>query len=115
MGSYRAERQRNRHESQAPQLLSGAGTIDISKPGTKFTSTGAGQALVMPNGKTIGQRHWIIHIVDGGSGVLTGTFSPAITSFTFTTVRAGILLEWTATGWIFLSITGTVTTDWAIA
>lgn len=96
--------------SIAAGALSGAGAIDLTKKTILFTSTGAGQALTIAAGE-LGQRIRIVHKVDGGSGVLTGTFDPALTSITLTTVRASVELEMTAVGWAIIGYTGVSATD----
>jgi molybdopterin-binding protein len=54
------------------QSLSGAGAVNTTTAVTCLTTTGAAQALTLANG-TVGQFKTIVHIVDGGSAVLTPT------------------------------------------
>lgn len=86
-----------------PQLLSGAGAIDLTKRTTLYTSTGGGQALTLADSTETGQRKTIVHHVDGGSGVITAGGSlhlgASIATITFTNVRDWVELEWDATNW----------------
>jgi hypothetical protein len=69
--------------NQSAQSLSGAGAVNVTSQVTNFTSTGAAEALTLANG-TAGQIKTIIHIVDGGSGVLTPTTFTGGSTITFT-------------------------------
>lgn len=79
--------------SGAPQSLSGAGAINATTAITEFTSTGVGDALTIANGVTAGQIKIVKHIVDGGSGQLTGA-NLAGTSVTFTDDGEAVTLSW---------------------
>lgn len=92
----------------AAQALSGAGAVNVTAYLTKFTSTGAAQALTIASGTQIGQRKRISHVVDGGSGVLTGVFVGG-TTITFTTVGEFADLLWTGTSWAVLELGNTAT------
>lgn len=81
-----------------PQLLSGAGAINVTTSATEYTSTGVAQALTLANG-TVGQIKYIVHTVDGGSGVLTPTTAIGFTTVTFTAVGDSVSLLYTTTGW----------------
>ncbi len=81
--------------TQTPQSLSGPGAINNSTQITEFTSTGAGDALTISNGLAQGQQKQILHIVDGGSGALTGA-NLAGTSVTFTDDGDACTLSWSA-------------------
>lgn len=88
----------------AHQALSGAGAINLTTPVTRFTSTGASQALTLADGSVVGQRKRIIHVVDGGSGVLTAGGSlhlgDSLASITIASLWDWVELEWqTAGGW----------------
>lgn len=87
----------------APQALSGAGAINIVTATTLFTSTGATQALTLADSTVAGQRKRVIHIVDGGSGVITQTtgakLTTGITTITFTNVYDWVELEWSGALW----------------
>ncbi len=85
----------SRRQATAPALLSGAGTLDITRETTLFTSTGGAQAIVLPNGTYKGQRHTITHTVDGGSGVIT----PATAGGNFTTLTLTSLWDWGTVQW----------------
>lgn len=94
--------------STAAQSLSGAGAVNVTSYLTKFTSTGAAQALTIASGTQIGQRKKISHVVDGGSGVLTGVFVGG-TTITFTTVGEFADLIWTGSAWAVLELGNTAT------
>lgn len=87
------------------QALSGAGAVDITTYTTKYTSTGAGQALTLADG-TEGQLKNIVHIVDGGSGVLTPTNFGNGTTITFTEAGDAVTLQFLGTDWWLLSNIG---------
>lgn len=85
------------------QALSGAGAIDLTKGLTKFTSTGAGNALTIADGSYVGQEHTIVHVVDGGTGVLTAGgalhLTAGITTITLTNAWEWVKLRWTGALW----------------
>jgi len=86
--------------STPAQALSGAGAITLTEYLTNFTSTGVAQALTLAAATTIGQIKKIVHVVDGGSGVLTGTFSTGDNTLTFTTAGEVAHLIWNGTAWV---------------
>ena len=92
----------------AAQALSGAGACNVTAYLTKFTSTGAAQALTLASGTQIGQRKKVVHVVDGGSGVLTAVFEGG-TTITFTTVGEFADLIWTGSAWAVLELGNTAT------
>lgn len=92
----------------AAQSLSGAGAVSVSAYHTQFTSTGVADALTIASGSQIGQRKKITHIVDGGSGVLTGVFVGG-TTITFTTVGEFADLLWDGASWAVLELGNTAT------
>jgi hypothetical protein len=92
----------------AAQALSGAGAVNVTSYLTKFTSTGAAQALTIASGTQIGQRKKVSHVVDGGSGVLTGVFVGG-TTITFTTVGEFADLIWDGSSWAVLELGNTAT------
>lgn len=92
----------------AAQSLSGAGECNVTAYLTKFTSTGAAQALTLASGTQIGQRKKIVHVVDGGSGVLTAVFVGG-TTITFTSVGEFADLIWTGSAWGVLELGNTAT------
>jgi len=89
------------------QSLSGAGAVNLTTTITKFTSTGASQALTLANG-TNGQIKTIVHFVDGGSGVLTPTNLGNGTTITFTNVGDSCILQFVDTDWWVFSLQGAV-------
>jgi hypothetical protein len=94
--------------STAAQALSGAGAVNVTAFLTKYTSTGGAQALTIASGTKVGQRKKVSHVVDGGSGVLTGVFVGG-TTITFTTVGEFADLIWTGTAWGVLELGNTAT------
>jgi hypothetical protein len=94
----------------ASQALSGAGAINLTTAVTRFTSTGATQALTLADGTVIGQEKTIIHAVDGGSGVITAGaalhLGDSIATITFTNVRDWVTLKWNGTAWDVKSFGG---------
>lgn len=91
----------------AVQTLSGAGAIDLTTTITKFTSTGASQALTLANGIN-GQIKTIVHFVVGGSGVLTPTNLGNGITITFTNVGDSCILQFVDTDWWVFSLQGAV-------
>lgn len=90
----------------APQALSGAGAVNVTTFATLFTSTGAAQALTLADGVMAGQVKFVMHIVDGGSGVLTPTTPTGFATITFTNVRDWAALIWTGAAWAPLAYSG---------
>jgi hypothetical protein len=83
-----------------PQALSGAGAVNLSTTVTKFTSTGAAQALTLADG-TDGQIKIITHVVAGGTGVLTPTTKTGFTTITFNAAGDSVTLRFNTTiGWV---------------
>ena len=76
--------------NQTAQSLSG-GAVDVTSQRTHFTSTGASQTLTLADG-TDGQVKVIVHVTDGGSGVLTPTNFGSGSTVTFTVVGDTVLL-----------------------
>lgn len=92
--------------TESTDTLSGAGAVSVTKTVTKFTSTGSGQALTLANG-TEGQIKRIVHVVDGGSGVLTPTTKTGYSTITFTNAGDTVTLEYVATqGWLVIGSYG---------
>lgn len=86
----------------APQALSGAGAVNLTTLTTKFTSTGASQALTLANG-TNGQLKIIVHAVDGGSGILTPSTATGFTTLTFTAAGDSAMIQYfTTQGWMLV-------------
>lgn len=92
----------------AAQALSGPGAVNVTSFLTKYTSTAGAEALTIAAGTQIGQRKKVSHVVDGGSGVLTGTFVGG-TTITFTTVGEFSDLMWNGTAWAVLELGNTAT------
>jgi hypothetical protein len=84
--------------ADTPQSLSGPGEINATTNITEYTSTGGAEALTIANGTEDGQIKYVCHIVDGGSGVLTGA-NLAGTSVTFTDDGDACTLLWTNSLW----------------
>lgn len=87
----------------APSARSGPGAIAITSPTCLLTTTGTGDALTLADGGFPGQAIDIVHIVDGGTGVITQTTGAKlranITTITFTAVGDFCRLIWTGTLW----------------
>lgn len=87
----------------APSARSGPGAIAITSPTCLLTTTGTGDALTLANGGFAGQAIDIVHVVDGGTGVITQETGAAlradITSITFTSAGDFCRLVWTGTLW----------------
>jgi len=91
-----------------PQALSGAGAISLTTGTTAFISTGAAQALTLADG-TNGQIKTIVHVADGGSGVLTPTTKSGYTTITFSNIGDSVTLQFfTTAGWCIVAIFGAV-------
>jgi hypothetical protein len=92
------------------QSLSGAGAINLTTPVTRYTSTGAAQALTLADGTVDGQRKRIIHVVDGGSGVLTAGGSlhlgNSLSSITLANLWDWVELEWQTNAWFVVAWAG---------
>ena len=93
-------------QQQAGTLI-GAGAINPLRFTTYYTSTGNTQALTMADGTYYGQRTTIVHIKDGGSGVLAnksdGTGAKlyaGLGSITLTNAYESCTLEWDGSVWI---------------
>lgn len=87
----------------APTSLSGPGAVAITAPACLVSTTGTGDALTVADGTYTGQSLDIIHVVDGGTGVITQTTGAKlranITSITFTDPGDFCRLVWTGTLW----------------
>lgn len=91
----------------ASQALSGAGAVDITNALTQLTTTGSAQALTLANG-TAGEIKVIVHVVDGGSAVLTPTTKIGFSTITFTGVGESATLVYTDAGWAIVALNGAV-------
>ena len=87
------------------QSLSGAGAVNLTTLVTSLTTTGSAQALTLADG-TVGQIKVIVHVVDGGSAVLTPTTGLGFTTMTFTSAGDSITLVYTAAGWAIIGNRG---------
>ena len=87
------------------QSLSGAGAVNVTTAITKFTSTGAGNALTLANGKYVGQRKTIVHFVKGasGTGVLTPATPSGFATATLSALGSTLTLEWSTVGWFIVA------------
>lgn len=87
----------------APTTLSGAGAVPITAPTCLVTTTGSGQALTIADGAYAGQRLTLVHVVDGGTGVITQTsgakLTAAIATITLTNAYDTVTLEWSGALW----------------
>lgn len=91
--------------AQSAQSLSGAGAVDVTSQITHFTSTGAAQALTLADG-TAGQLKTIVHISDGGSGVLTPSNFGSGSTITFTNAGDTATLLFTNSAWYLIGSYG---------
>ncbi len=96
------------------QAITGAGAVDVITGVTQFTSDGAAQALTIADGY-IGQRKIVVHVVDGGSGVLTPANGLGYSTITFTTAGEAVELMFLAGGWAVIGFGGLTATLPAIA
>lgn len=96
------------------QSITGAGAVDVITEITQFTSDGAAQALTLADGY-IGQRKIVVHVVDGGSGVLTPANGLGYTTITFTTAGEAVELVFLSGGWAVIGIGGLSATLPAVA
>lgn len=91
----------------APQALSGPGAVNVTSLVTLFTSTGGADALTLADGARAGQLKFIVHVVDGGSGVCTPTTATNFTTLTLTAVYDWGLMIWSGTAWRPVAFGGT--------
>ncbi len=96
------------------QAITGAGAVDVITSVTQFTSDGAAQALTIADGY-IGQRKIVVHVVDGGSGVLTPANGLGYSTITFTTAGEAVELMFLVGGWAVIGFGGLTATLPAIA
>jgi hypothetical protein len=89
------------------QSLSGAGAVDVTNPITEVTSTGVGDALTLADGVE-GQHKYVVHIVDGGSAVLTPTNLLGGTTLTMADAGDTVHLLFTNGSWCVVGNNGTV-------
>lgn len=90
----------------APQVLSGAGAVDLVSQTTLLVTTGA-NALTLANSSNIGQRKRIVMRTDGGDGTLTAATMNGWSSIVFNDAHDWAELEWTsASGWEIVGFSG---------
>lgn len=92
-----------------PQILVGAGAVNLTTISTHYSSTGGAQSLTLAAGIE-GQIKNIIHVDDGGSGVLTATGSVGFSAITFNNAGDSVMLQFTSLGWAIIGINGAVIT-----
>jgi len=91
-----------------PQSLSGAGAINLTTGTTAFISTGAAQVLTLADG-VHGQIKTIVHVSDGGSGVITPTTACGYSTITVTNAGDAVTLQFfSIVGWCIIGIFGAV-------
>lgn len=90
----------------SPQALSGAGAASLNTEVTLVTSTGAGQVITVANGTYIGQRKTFVHVVDGGSAVVTPATANGFATATLTNARDTAQLYWTGAAWVCIGFSG---------
>lgn len=87
----------------APTTRSGPGAVPITAPTCLVTSTGTGDALTIADGAHTGQRLTLVHVVDGGTAVITQTtgakLTAAIATITLTAAYDTLTLEWSGALW----------------
>lgn len=92
------------------QALSGAGAVNLTDMMTSLTTSAPSQALTLANG-TVGQIKIIVHVVDGGSAILTPTTRlGGYATIVFTNAGDTAMLVYTAAGWDIVSLNGATTT-----
>jgi len=91
--------------ASAPQALAGPGAVNVTSPVTLFTSTGVADALTLANGTKTGQYKYIMHTVDGGSGVLTPATPGNFSTITLTNRFEWALLQWSGAAWNVIAAT----------
>jgi len=93
-----------------PQVVSGAGIVDITSAITHFVSTGTGDAITLADG-TQGQIKTIIYVAKT-NGTDTGVLTPANfgngTTVTLTDVSDSITLQFTNSAWYLISSYGNI-------
>lgn len=87
------------------QALSGAGSVNVTQLTTAYTSTGVLDALTLANGSA-GQIKTIVHVVDGGSGILTPTTPLGYSTITFTNAGDSVTLQYFTQGWSIIGFKG---------
>lgn len=97
---------RGRVTGGAPQVLTGAGAVDVTSDMTHVVTTGA-DALTLADGVE-GQEKHIVMITDGGNGTLTPSNLGNGTNLTFDDVGDSAFLKFTNGNWYFMGGTATL-------
>lgn len=92
----------------ANQSLSGSGAVNITSSLTLYTSSVGPDALTLADGTITGQMKTVVHVVDGGSGVLTPATFEDGTDVTFTNAGESWTGIWTGTTWRTVNVVGAV-------
>lgn len=93
----------------APQALSGAGAINLTSYQTRFTSTGAGDALTLANATRTGLLKKVSYIAEGAggdTGVITPTTASGFTTVTLNAVGDYVVFMWNGSAWIVVDFVG---------
>ncbi len=90
----------------AVEDLSGAGAVSVACYHTRYTSTGAGEALTLADGTAKGQLKKITHVVDAGDGALTiaSPVSAGTDTITFADLGDEAELMWNGTAWRIIAL-----------
>lgn len=87
----------------APSARAGAGAIALTAPTCLYSSAGPAEALTVADATAAGHRVRIVHVSDGGSGVITQTTGAKLTAGIATITLADpfdwIELEWSGSLW----------------
>jgi hypothetical protein len=88
---------------QAPETLTAAGAVAITKAVTLISTGSSNLAFTLANGNT-GQLKFLVMSGDsGGNGTVTPTSLIGASSITFNDVGDSALLMYTASGWAVIS------------
>jgi len=86
------------------------GAISVAAHYTDIAVDAGGDAFTLGAGACIGQlKKIMLSATAGGTGVVTGTFTGAGTTLTFTNAGEYALLQWNGTDWIALELASVVT------
>jgi len=94
-----------------PQILTGAGAVNISTFQTRLTTSGTGDALTLANSTRTGQLKKISYVAEGAgsdTAILTPTAGNSFTTATFNTVGDYLVLMWTGASWLPVDYVGVV-------
>ncbi len=94
-------------DAQNPDILTGAGAVDITASRCHFTDTGA-NALTLANGQD-GQHLYIMQVgTSGGAGTLTPTNLAGGTTITFNAIGDTVHLMFSSGSWFIVGQNGVV-------